>query len=899
MSREERKERLVVKQHEMREFVHGLLYDHFDFLKRGNVDESRYTFAVLAYDKALQQTTLGVREYRKAMQVLEKYIHEGNINFGWNLSLPDVPVIVRRHQQTRQQTWFLRTREATGLAVEWAKLLESKSLDAFSADDLEAVLILSCIFMGGIGQSKVLVAFLSSLAIDAELKALEFIGERVSWRDVLVESGSIHTYENQDNTYLIHRCFIDAYTVCILRQISASSHKQNIQQSLQASTEKTLFQKVKKFCKRHEFIALSKISTLASLCSAGLVYLEKKADISSALYEAAIGNSIIAELPTPYWSALMHASHTSKVLSSGEEVESAKYKKPDFSKKDTSQAIKQSNLEVSNCLRELRQVFSAKDARKKLSPAQVLSELHLIDTRQWGQSLECLHAWLCQLLHPNRKLKVSSVRRYYSEVVNEWVYHTANMDLGALDDSDFSQIYNTILGAVLRDEKRNYKARCLQELHDFGVRNYHWPPLTEELCHHTRTSQHVNAGYISYTFYRQILDVISSDKGIEKKQNEAIRLMIVLAYRTGLRIGELVKLRLRDVEDSDARTLFVVNNKFGNNKSLSARRKLPLVYLLHPDELQMFNTWCGDRSALESFRDELLFPASELTREPFNPQKLSQYVNSVMRALSPALNYTFHHFRHTCLSNLQWLIEREFDFLSGLVNLDVKQLIQLSQKIIGHPSYSIERYWALASFAGHSSPATTFRNYLHFNQWILSRKIMSQSATLSKKLCENLLGYGPKKVTRRLMDGNINVNYSVFHQHVMSLLSVADVIVSPKGVSLGDFGGNEKRVTDTLLTYKILEEYQSGIDVCTLAIRYNIDEQKIYRWIDSAAAIANLKTREGGFRLVQADAGGVAVGSLLPARITDRNELVFLDNTILALRNKVRESESALNEFKW
>jgi integrase len=895
MSRENRNEAKIEKERQVTELIDELYFNHFNFLKAGNIDETKYEFAVLGFKKDLENTDLTATDYRRAMQRLEKTIHAGNINNGWNLPLPAVPIAVRRHNQTRQQNWFLAAREAGELANSFQNFLEARSLDSLPEDDLLVCLVLASVFNSGIWQSKVLISFLRSVGEKPHFTAQLVMGEPVVLRDVLVDAVNIHTVGDDNGSYLVHRCFPDTFTLCVLRSLSTSKHILSICELLKNATEKSILKNITYFCKKYGFITFKKITTLKKLCSAGLVYAEKVSDISSAIYEAAAGNTMTAELPSSYWGEFVGGGAVLENLEIlRENIEN------DFTKNSSKKSLHTSSVSIVQSLNQLRSAFVVKNTKKKLTSMAVIEALSQINTQYWCEALHCLHAWLLKMLHPTRGLKVSSVRRYFSEVTSEWVFHTESADLASLDENDFAQIYRTILEAVTNDQRRNYKARCLQELHDFGVKHYNWPVLTEELCHHTRSSQYVNAGYISNQLYMRILAAIANDQQLDASQKASIKLMVILAYRTGLRVGELVKLRLCDVEDSSVRTIFIVNNKIGNNKSISARRKLPLLYLLHPDEFKLFNNWCGERSALAIYADEPLFPAKEITREPFNQQKLSRYVNSVMRSLCPHLNHTFHHFRHSCLSNFQFLVEREYEILSRLVNLDVRQLTALSQKVIAHPSCAIERYWALAQFAGHACPSTSFRNYLHFNQWILSLKIAAQTTSLSKELCKNILNYSSKKVTRRLMDnGSKVIFYSALNQHVTSLFPLNDIKQMPEPIDNNSLSIGVRRTTNIMTTYKVLEQYQDDISIETLSIRFNWPTEKIQRWVDVARAIANLKTREGGFRMVKEKTERISGNLLLPATLADHEEEKYLEETVCNLRDLVKNDKSALKNIHW
>ena len=67
----------------------------------------------------------------------------------------------------------------------------------------------------------------------------------------------------------------------------------------------------------------------------------------------------------------------------------------------------------------------------------------------------------------------------------------------------------------------------------------------------------------------------------------AVNLYLILGHRCGLRIGEIVKIRLKDVAITSA-YLEVRDNKYGDNKTGSALRRTLLEQLLTDSDMSFF-----------------------------------------------------------------------------------------------------------------------------------------------------------------------------------------------------------------------------------------------------------------------------------------------------------------------
>lgn len=126
----------------------------------------------------------------------------------------------------------------------------------------------------------------------------------------------------------------------------------------------------------------------------------------------------------------------------------------------------------------------------------------------------------------------------------------------------------------------------LQQLHRFGTysQEHRLPDGVEPLASNGAVML-IRARTIPHTKLADIeaaIKTLCPDYGLAAVISLAVR----VAYRAGLRRGEITKLRLCDVEPSPEHTLFIVENYLGPNKTSAARRQIPLATLLVPYKLR-------------------------------------------------------------------------------------------------------------------------------------------------------------------------------------------------------------------------------------------------------------------------------------------------------------------------
>jgi len=92
--------------------------------------------------------------------------------------------------------------------------------------------------------------------------------------------------------------------------------------------------------------------------------------------------------------------------------------------------------------------------------------------------------------------------------------------------------------------------------------------------------KHVRSNFINEALFSSVLQTIDRIQDCSEPIRHQLKVIAILTYRGGLRLSEVLKLQLKDLESSEEGWLFVRNNRYDDNKNTYSRRKIPLWPLL-------------------------------------------------------------------------------------------------------------------------------------------------------------------------------------------------------------------------------------------------------------------------------------------------------------------------------
>lgn len=798
-------------------------------------DANRFETIWPDIDQQLRSDLKSEVAYRRAYSFICNQIERGNQLGAWSIIPPPAYITLRRNRPLRTLSWQHRSTVIANAEQNWLAGLNTPIKDP---NRLFARLLLSGIFYGGLNRPSLWSALGKALTANRPL-----LGNRdYCWLTLKPPSHShlasniYQEAEAQSGRVAISEVHYvpDPITLGLLRQFLLNRPADWQPPASEA-----------------QCLALIK-SELGTDCSyrdlqnGGISIAENQPGITlpQVLVEYAIGRQPSASLPACYWLRLLSPGLQSSAKTLYGHFKPINY----LQQAQINTANTQPRRGNSFLLTRLKAIFKVDPARPKGKSA-VIAELTALDKPALTLCEQVLLKWLLSHL-TERGNAITTANVYLDTVGADWLATAHSLPLDTYTGEDFYELYQSILNRPRSQKARTYQAGRLEDMHQFSVQQFDFMPLSDPLSEESTALPHVSAAIVDEPLFSRLLSHVDQFTDVDELHGRMIKCFLIMAYRTGLRPGELAKLRLRDIEPSPIGWLFVRENKHGHNKTDAALRKVPLHPLLTEDEQPLVKGYIGERSLLAKSRSELLFHAQGNPYEVMDTKQLSIMVKTVLADLSGGLYYRLYHLRHSALSRLQLLLHHDLVDLPqpahALLPYSPAQRETILHLITGQGRQR-DRYFALAAFAGHSSPAITFSTYLHFTDLLLGCHLSSNTRVLSINSAKYLLGLRQHRAKTLSKDGDITpaslLNYlrKRLTRYMASSPAVKHKTLPTPPPS--------SRPSHYIQAVTVLERIQSGYDYREAAWFYQLSQDQVQRWLDSAIALRDLRTSKGKSRL--------------------------------------------------
>ncbi|MEQ3657817.1 MAG: site-specific integrase [Glaciecola sp.] len=837
-------------------------------------------------------------QYRYARNYLSKTINEGNKEGSWSLPVPSYIHRYRREATLRNASWFKKSSKLNTWVEQWLARLSDDDASKRAANPEEAIgncLVSACIF-GGLCIPEALDSLKKQLLSQKLQKPL--VRDKYGFFIELLFSSKSQLSNTivNDTELTVRRFYPDPLTLGFIATFFSSADNAKIceRQSLWSTLSKTL-KNVDREIVRH-------IKTVESLCtaSAGVIENRPNCDIDQATIAYSSGKIRSASLPPDVYELISNRALSS--VSFDHQKHNSKRSKFDFQQSINVNA----GINIEKTISDVRLALATKDEKgHKRTSKLVLASLVQIKEQPLNLNFASLIHWLEEML-TQQKIKVSSASRYWSAIGAPWLAHTSEIDISSFEPEDFEALYKRILDATLSDKNRRYMAGRFDQFHSFLQRHYQLAPLPVPLSDaEGRTNQFVRAYYIPQFAFAEVLSLI--DKTIvDKSLQPTLKALFIIAIRSGLRLGELLKLRINDIENSDDSWIFVRDNKFADGKSSSSLRKIPLEVLLLEEEREFIKRYIATRRQIAKNDNILLFSESNTLNIPLNPNFVSTIFAQIATAVT-GVKSTFHGLRHSALSNLHLVVEDQLPLLEDLVGYtedDINRIKHMLGFVCGN-TFTRDKYWLLASFAGHATPEITFSNYLHFTDYIASQKFRVAFMSIPKSSIEAALNMTKNSRTR--LNKRSAVDAQWYGNIVNWIESKASAYaedkrklnkVSTKGLNTANsktllFKPAEPTIE---LCYSVLKCVEDGDPIDVIVTQHNLEKLPlVYNWIKNAKTLQALTTSRGGSRLQSRFTKDQAfTHRLAPQQPESNAELKDANNAITKLRDVYKANKGEI-----
>lgn len=404
-------------------------------------------------------------------------------------------------------------------------------------------------------------------------------------------------------------------------------------------------------------------------------------------------------------------------------------------KKGNAEPIDKPAVYKFDLVREIRNIL-------KQSKTTAIESLKTLASQTQISAQLGLICWIIDLLGGTKSAntkhyKPASIKRYLSEVGDRFLHFVQDQDMTTWDADDFINLYENIIYHSNK-KKIGYTATVLRSLHQSLQR--HFVDIPGVAITSKSDGMVVEPVLVAPIMYAHIRNLIRSSTLSEHNQ-KILDIIFILLYRTGMRINELLGLKLRDFEyDYKQEQAVILNilvrpNGYRSIKSDDGRRRLCLQALLKPSELQLVHEWY----LLRKQRNETYFLTLEHKSSALEYYEIQKPISVILDTLP--YKVTPHGFRHNAISVMAMILGGTEALLPYFSDYSSDEILAIKRKFLGECHQISTTAWSvLAEFSGHSSPETTFSSYIHVADLIAHSQMAHATIEMPATLVEALTG---------------------------------------------------------------------------------------------------------------------------------------------------------------
>lgn len=365
-----------------------------------------------------------------------------------------------------------------------------------------------------------------------------------------------------------------------------------------------------------------------------------------------------------------------------------------------------------------------KDVRRALmgSRKTIKEQLEFLTEIYQNLSEQVLIFWMLDLNAINKA--TSTLSRYLTEVGEAFLYGTRNEDITNYQAHQYEFLYNSIV-AKKNTLNIGYTQTVLNSLHQSLKKHVGAPHVHLQRENDPKI---VSSSLISTDLYQHILLSVSNQTILSSYNRSMMKVIFILLYRTGLRINELLGIRLTDLE-YDPYTykdinLIIRSNSHRALKSDDGTRRISLPVLLKPDEFEGLQTYFIERT--RSKKESKYLFAFEGLLIPLDRGSVDRVFKEV---IGPSYQHlVLHSFRHNALSNMAVILRCRQEILDIFTDYNEDEAQRIKEDLLGRMRTNSGHHWdALMEFAGHADLDTTFSSYIHTVD-IISAHLLDQAS---------------------------------------------------------------------------------------------------------------------------------------------------------------------------
>jgi integrase len=425
------------------------------------------------------------------------------------------------------------------------------------------------------------------------------------------------------------------------------------------------------------------------------------------------------------------------------------YDKKKFTRKASikTSSHKVKDKDIKKEIKLLHRFYTILDKNKNYSEnkKKILKHVKKIKLEEHSLSFNLLIEWLLYNLSKKRKrLKISTIKEYFSGFYKDFLELTYEFSLDELDEEEIEQIIEHLFlkrffkiyysnPDELTSEDINLNkslegksvGKIKAKIKNFFLfyKQIHNPNLNEDIFYPLeifKGKSLVRTYLITPGEFENFLNAIKTHP-----RSNFLRIISSLAFYGGLRKSEILNLKFKDIVFGIEDYIYI-----RKSKTYSGKRKIPICYLFPDKFLNDFKKFYKDtfRSLKKEERKKKVIELKLFDNDIYNRENFLEDINFLIYALKKYFKnnkLVFHSLRH-CFAS--WLIlnfflitRPKFRFFllqlfenKALLGLDIYNTEKLKKFFIpNEQNLSAFALWKISMVIGHISPEETLSSYIH------------------------------------------------------------------------------------------------------------------------------------------------------------------------------------------
>ncbi|MHA3097455.1 site-specific integrase [Acinetobacter brisouii] len=881
----------------------------------------------------IKRKALNLAWKKYAHEFFRTYIKDLNKSNNLDLSLPYLTFEMKRDEPIFTLDWIQAGHEIDIIIEKlWDYWILAQDSYAFSDDEIIGNILLCSMLYGGLNQTSSLNALLEHLKNPAKIQKicdfniifLEPLSP--SYGDLFVDEKTIRKSRNFVPDQLTRLWLIHFNT----RQIRDIGLDVNAYLHL-------IFQKIKHPYSNKTFKFLREYANFNWLQL-------QNADVDPALSQCLLENTLTCGLSEHEFENFAFPKFKTQLSDEIERnISSTAKALPDL---NTSKAVENVIFIHKNLLKIIR------TSSMEQPIAELIIDFCLRHQEQFNEFSKRIILWLISLYRPsseqikelsatfdfntiqytkafqdNQKLADSSIYTYYTRIAEPFLTHALQYVNADEDVNDLlTKIYQQIISNTrLADEanqpefkkSKDQTIRMLKRFHTFQQIVFEAEDFGLEFI---ASQSRPRARIIGHTAFQVILKKLSQllhDQSISDHHYRLLKIIYILAYRTGMRINEILGLRVKDIEGLDQFSIWVQpygSKKQGNQHLLKtdcAERIVPAYALLKDDEYQFFSDFVVEKR-LENKKSLYLFSNLNENKK-LNKHTVTMPLKLILNQIFKEHHYSFHSFRHTAANHLSLLLNCEYEpLVQELTDYSENEYEKIRAELLQN-QHGQNHWFVIAHILGHIEPIETFKSYIHLSYLIAGQKLLKHHPDMPNELAKKIMGHNATfknlKIKNDEKDFNFERNQTVLATILLNdqtnwLQSNATDILDELSLQTDQphdffafFVGTEDSKISLQRFYETLNILETINDPKSAAQRMCLPEELVNYWYENALNLANITSKKGNPRLFSIDSSTHLKPPMLDTAEEFHAMTYFFEHLQKIARKNPAQIESVLNIF--